>query len=116
MGSFDILLLNIRICIASIGVVVITVAAVRSVFQLIRMVIQENFSPNYVRLQFGNSVILGMEFMVGADLVGHAADLAISIGEVATGFIIASRAADIVFGILDTSDDENPCVVSEGEE
>lgn len=28
------------------------------------------FNANYVRLQFGNSVILGLEFMVGADIIG----------------------------------------------
>ena len=31
-------------------------------------------STNYIRLQFGYSVILGMEFMVGADIIGSLAD------------------------------------------
>ena len=33
----------------------------------------KNFNTNYIRLEFGNSVILGLEFMVGADIVGSVA-------------------------------------------
>lgn len=74
MGRLDALLLNIRWFIISIGVVVITVAAVRSVFQLIQLVLYRKLTTNYIRLQFGYSVILGMEFMVGADIIGSLAD------------------------------------------
>jgi len=30
----------------------------------------KNVDTNAIRLQFGNSIILGLEFMVGADIVG----------------------------------------------
>ena len=74
MNALDHVFLNIRTFITCIGVVVITVAAINSVVQLIQLAIYRNISPNYIRLQFGNGVILGMEFMVGADLVGSLAD------------------------------------------
>ncbi len=34
------------------------------------LVVHEALTTNYIRLQFGDSVILGLEFMVGADIVG----------------------------------------------
>lgn len=74
MISFDTALLNIRTGINVIGITVITVAAVRSIGQLVHMAIHRNVSPNSIRLQFGNAVILGMEFMVGADLIGSLAN------------------------------------------
>ena len=70
MLFLDIILLYIREFIASIGVIVITIGALRSVYQLIMLIIHKKFNTNYIRLQFGNSVILGLEFMVGADIVG----------------------------------------------
>lgn len=64
----------IRGFIASIGVVVISLGALRSIYQLYRLVAYDHFNANYIRLQFGDSVILGLEFMVGADIVGSLID------------------------------------------
>ena len=60
----------IRDCIGMIGVAVISVGALKGVYQLIMLLVFKKFSENYIRLQFGNSVILGLEFMVGADIIG----------------------------------------------
>lgn len=73
MIYFDTFLPYIREFIATIGVVVITIGAVRSVYQLLMLVTDKKISSNYIRLQFGDSVILGLEFMVGADIVGSLA-------------------------------------------
>ena len=70
MLFLDSLLLYIKEFIASIGVIVITIGAIRSVYQLVNLIVHKKFSANTIRLQFGNSVILGLEFMVGADIVG----------------------------------------------
>ncbi|HEX2977889.1 MAG TPA: DUF1622 domain-containing protein [Candidatus Babeliales bacterium] len=71
MIFFDSVLLYIKDFIAAIGVVVITIGAVRSVYQLFQLGDRKkNIDANQIRLQFGNSVILGLEFMVGADIVG----------------------------------------------
>ena len=67
---FDTLLLYIKSCIAVIGAFVITVGAVHSLYQLFMLVFFKKFDVNYIRLQFGNSMILGLEFMVAADLIG----------------------------------------------
>lgn len=66
----DNILLYIREVIGIIGVVVISVGALRSIYQLVMLAIHKSFDTNYIRLQFGNCVILGLEFMVGADIVG----------------------------------------------
>jgi uncharacterized membrane protein len=66
----DTLLLSIKTGIATIGVIVIVVGAVRSLYHLFFMIVRANYNLNYIRLQFGNSVMLGLEFMVGADIVG----------------------------------------------
>lgn len=70
MLFFDTALLYIREFIAAIGVLVITAAAFRSAYQLIIFLWGKDRALNKIRLQFGNSVILGLEFMVGADIVG----------------------------------------------
>jgi uncharacterized membrane protein len=70
MMFFDPYLLYIREAIAMIGVVVITAGALRSLYQLYQFVTYEDYDASYIRLQFGDSVILGLEFMVGADIVG----------------------------------------------
>ena len=67
---FDTLLLYIKNCIAAVGALVITVGAVHSLYQLFMLVFFKKLDMNYIRLQFGNSVILGLEFMVGADIIG----------------------------------------------
>ncbi len=66
----DVALLYIRAVIASIGVVVICMGAIRSLYHLFMLLVHDTFDPNYIRLQFGKSVILGLEFMVGADIIG----------------------------------------------
>lgn len=66
----DEILLYIKDIIALIGVVVIAVGALRSLYQMAMLIFYKKFSANYIRLQFGNSVILGLEFMVGGDIIG----------------------------------------------
>jgi uncharacterized membrane protein len=70
MLYLDMLLFYIKEYIAALGVLVITLGAMRSLYQLIMLLFYNTFTANYIRLQFGNSVILGLEFMVGADIVG----------------------------------------------
>ena len=70
MLFLDDVLLYIKEAIAAIGVLVIAVGAVRSVYQLLILVLYKSFSANYIRLQFGNSVVLGLEFMVAGDIIG----------------------------------------------
>lgn len=70
MLFLDQLILYIKEFIATIGVLVILTGAVRGLYQLIMAIARQAYSSNYIRLQFGNAVILGLEFMVGADIVG----------------------------------------------
>jgi len=70
MLFFDSFLLYIKEGISLIGVAVIIIGTLHSLYQLARFILHKQFDPNYIRLQFGNSVILGLEFMVGADIVG----------------------------------------------
>jgi uncharacterized membrane protein len=70
MMFLDTILLYIKEFIASIGVLVISLGALRSLYQLMLFVKDRSFTMNSIRLQFGNSVILGLEFMVGGDIVG----------------------------------------------
>jgi uncharacterized membrane protein len=70
MLYLDILLLHIKDAIALIGVIVIAVGALRSLYQLFMLVAHKKYSANYIRLDFGNCVILGLEFMVGGDIIG----------------------------------------------
>lgn len=66
----DVMLHGIRDAIAAIGVAVISIGALRGVYQLFMCYAYEKFGTDYIRLQFGDSVILGLEFMVGADIIG----------------------------------------------
>lgn len=74
MFLLDMPLMYIREFIATIGVVVISAGALRSISQLYMLAVHGKFDADYIRLQFGNSVILGLEFMVGADIVGSLVD------------------------------------------
>lgn len=74
MVMIDDALSYIRGFIAAIGVLVIVLGAIRSLYQLSMLLMHEEFDANYIRLQFGDSVILGLEFMVGADIVGSLID------------------------------------------
>lgn len=66
----DPLLHHIRDVIGALGVAVICLGALRSLYQLFMLLFHRTYTENYIRLQFGNSVILGLEFMVGADIIG----------------------------------------------
>lgn len=60
----------IRGAIGALGVFVICLGALRSLNQFYMLLFYDMYNDNYIRLQFGNSVILGLEFMVGADIIG----------------------------------------------
>ena len=66
----DEMLNGIRDAIALIGVTVICIGALRGLYQLFMLFVNDKFDTDYIRLQFGDSVILGLEFMVGADIIG----------------------------------------------
>ncbi|MDR3551389.1 MAG: DUF1622 domain-containing protein [Candidatus Babeliales bacterium] len=66
----DVFLLYIKDFLEFIGVVVIAFGAGRSVYQLLLGMLYKKFSANYIRLQFGHSVTLGLEFMVAGDIIG----------------------------------------------
>jgi uncharacterized membrane protein len=66
----DEMLHTIRGLIGAIGVIVICWGALRGLYQLFMFFAYSRFDTNYIRLQFGDAVILGLEFMVGADIVG----------------------------------------------
>ena len=70
MVFLDSLLLYIKEGIACIGVLVIVLGSLRGLYHLTLFFMNKRFTSNYIRLQFGDSVILGLEFMVGADIVG----------------------------------------------
>lgn len=63
-------LLYIREYIALLGVAVITAGAVRSLYQLYVLLVYRSYDLSIIRLQFGRCVLLGLEFMVGADIIG----------------------------------------------
>jgi uncharacterized membrane protein len=70
MFHVDLVLLYIRDFIGGIGVLVICLGAMRSLYHLFMFLVHHKFSENYIRLKFGDTVILGLEFMVGADIIG----------------------------------------------
>jgi uncharacterized membrane protein len=70
MLFLDTILLYIREGIATLGVLVITAGSLHSLYQFYTLFTQHTPTANTIRLQFGNSVILGLEFMVGADIIG----------------------------------------------
>ncbi|MEX0940831.1 MAG: DUF1622 domain-containing protein [Candidatus Babeliales bacterium] len=74
LTMFDLFLSYTRQSISMIGVLVIIFGACRSLYQLFLLIFWQKFDTNYIRLQFGDSVILGLEFMVGADIVGSLID------------------------------------------
>lgn len=61
---------TIRDAIGLIGVVVICLGAVRAAYQYGMYLLKNTFDANYIRLMFGDSIILGLEFMMGADIIG----------------------------------------------
>ncbi len=69
MLYLDTVLLYIREIIAAIGVLIITYGSIRAGLQLFRLVRGKDITTNYVRIQYGTAIILGLEFMVAADIV-----------------------------------------------
>lgn len=67
---FDQILLYIKFFLEFIGVAIIVFGAFESIVLLIRYFNKDGFNINAVRFQFGSAVILGLEFMVGADIIG----------------------------------------------
>jgi uncharacterized membrane protein len=60
----------IRTLIASIGVSIITLSALHSVYLFLKAWLgKSQVNINNIRLEFGYGIILGLEFMVGADIV-----------------------------------------------
>lgn len=60
----------IRDGIGFIGVGVICFGALRALYQFGMMMYASVYDANDVRLMFGDSIILGLEFMMGADIIG----------------------------------------------
>jgi|SRR5579872_619826 len=69
MLYLDNVLLYIREFIAAVGVFIITYASARAAIQLFRLVRGINITTSYIRIQYGTAIILGLEFMVAADIV-----------------------------------------------
>lgn len=73
MQSFvvlDVILPYIKLVIELVGVAVITCGALRATYQLCGAYMCKASTMNYIRFELGMSIILGLEFMVGADIVG----------------------------------------------
>ena len=66
----DIYLLYIRELIGLIGVFIIIYGAVRSAYHLCKGIFEKDVDTNSIRLELGDTVILGLEFMVAADIIG----------------------------------------------
>lgn len=66
----DMPLLYMREAIALLGVAVIVAGAMRSFYQLYLLLAYRSYDLSIIRLQFGKCVLLGLEFMVGADIIG----------------------------------------------
>jgi uncharacterized membrane protein len=59
-----------REVIGLIGVIVIATGAMRGMYQFFMSLVWQTFDTDYIRLQVGNTIILGLEFIVGADIIG----------------------------------------------
>lgn len=70
MIHVDLILFYIRDFIGFIGVAVICAGVLRALHQMVMFVVHKKFNENFIRLQLGESIILGLEFMVGADIIG----------------------------------------------
>lgn len=53
-----------------IGVAVIAFGALKALYQLYMHVMYYTLDTNAIRVQFGESILLGLEFMVAADIIG----------------------------------------------
>ncbi len=63
------LLYILREGIGFVGVAVITWGAARASYQLYMYIMYHAFDTDTIRLQFGESILLGLEFMVAADII-----------------------------------------------
>lgn len=70
MDFLDISFMYIRDVISVMGVAVICMGALRALYQLAMYVLYQKYNENYIRLKLGESIILGLEFTVGADIIG----------------------------------------------
>lgn len=62
--------LTISSLISTIGVAIIAFGAFRSLYTFIASILgRSSIDVNGIRLKFGHAIILGLEFMVGADII-----------------------------------------------
>lgn len=61
---------TIRDGIGLIGVAIICFGAASAAYQYVMLLINQTYDVNSIRLLFGDSIILGLEFMMGADIIG----------------------------------------------
>lgn len=70
MVSLDAILLYIKQSITILGVLVITCGALRSLYQLVILIFFKKLDIDDIRFEFGRNVMLGLDFIVGADIIG----------------------------------------------
>lgn len=58
---------------SGLGSVVIVFAAFKAVYLLSKGILADSLDMNIVRLEFGKGILLGLEFMIGADIIGSIA-------------------------------------------
>ena len=66
----DALLAYIQEFIDTIAVFIICFGAARAAYHLGLLLIYQTLDINYIRFQFGESLILGLEFMICSDVIG----------------------------------------------
>lgn len=70
MISFEDSLILIRSFISAAGVAVIALSAIRAIYYfLLTLLTKSKFDINRIRLELGYGIILGLEFIVGADII-----------------------------------------------
>jgi len=70
LTMLDEIFIHIKDFIEVLGVAVITYGALVAAYQIVMLAVWKKFSTRQIRLQFGTSVVLGLELMVGADIIG----------------------------------------------
>lgn len=64
------LLIILKLIVALFGVFIIFIASVKSFWEfLYQYLIKKDISSNTVRLSLGYSILLGLEFIIGADII-----------------------------------------------
>ena len=56
--------------VSTIGVLVICLGIVRSLYQFYLFLVYRKITINQIRFQSGESILFGLEFMVAADIIG----------------------------------------------